>query len=140
LTVRILEWDNEGNVAVYFTTDAKLDGNDYVVEGLVVADMDDAIIEPGVGAVRNDTGSGGNSNSDNDPFKPTYDCVKCGGDGDVQCSNCDGKGGKYKTDNSTPNYSGSTSGSKTAKTWENCYKCRGSGETTCPSCNGSGKK
>lgn len=62
-------------------------------------------------------------------------CPKCDSSGDVNCSACNGDGGKYVYDNSTPNYAGSSS-SKSSKTWERCRKCGGSGKTKCTYCGG----
>lgn len=66
----------------------------------------------------------------------TKRCTKCGGDGEVSCSNCNGKGYKTKTV-SSPNYSGKGKTSKTVK--ENCYRCHGSGDVDCSKCGGDGK-
>lgn len=66
----------------------------------------------------------------------TKRCTKCGGDGEVSCSNCSGKGYKTKTV-SSPNYSGKSKTSKTVK--ENCYRCHGSGDVDCSKCGGDGK-
>lgn len=66
----------------------------------------------------------------------TKRCTKCGGDGKVPCSRCNGSGGKYVY-SSTPNYSGKSK--TTARTWENCNKCHGSGTQDCSVCGGDGK-
>ena len=69
--------------------------------------------------------------------KPKTRCYRCGGDGKVRCSACDGHGGRYEYSH-TPNYSGSLRGSSTARTWHDCSKCYGRGEVSCPECGGKG--
>lgn len=86
------------------------------------------------------SGSTGGSSGDTGSSKRSVieiKCTKCHGETTVECSQCDGEGGKYITDNSTPNYAGSLSGPKVGKTWEKCRKCDGTGSMTCPRCNGS---
>ena len=61
-------------------------------------------------------------------------CPKCHGDGDVECSQCNGDKGKWVYD-SVPDYSGHSD--TTARTWEPCFKCHGTGKVTCPKCDGA---
>lgn len=82
--------------------------------------------------------SSSNSSGSSSSGKSERKCYKCSGDGDITCTNCNGRGGKEVRE-SVPNYSGSTSGPKYSTTWENCYKCHGSGEITCTNCGGDGK-
>ena len=103
----------------------------------------------GSGASESDSSSsaGGGSHDDDDddddytPHTPKPEqkmkqkCYKCNGDGDVECSQCDGAGGKWIYD-SVPNYSGE--GYTTTRTWQRCSKCSGTGEMTCPICHGEG--
>lgn len=81
--------------------------------------------------------SSGSSSSSRQPSTPEIKCYKCHGDGDVTCSNCNGRGYKIKYV-SSPNYSGHSSTSRESK--ETCYKCHGSGEITCSTCGGDGKR
>ena len=82
-------------------------------------------------------GPGTNHNADPNPnpsprttSKPLRtSCHKCHGDGKVDCSRCDGKGGKYIYDNSTRS---------TGRTWEYCSKCGGDGKVECTNCGGDG--
>lgn len=61
-------------------------------------------------------------------------CWKCHGDGEIPCTNCDGKGFKEKTV-SAPNYDGKSAGN-TQKTYrETCFKCKGTQKQPCPVCN-----
>lgn len=76
------------------------------------------------------------SSSTSKSTKRTKSCSKCGGDGKVTCSRCNGNKGKYVY-SSVPNYSGKSK--TTAMTWENCSKCRGSGTQECSVCDGDGK-
>lgn len=65
-------------------------------------------------------------------------CTRYGCDnGKIECDRCDGKGGKYIYDHSTPNYTGK-SAPTTSKTWQTCSKCGGSGSMDCPTCGGDG--
>lgn len=64
-------------------------------------------------------------------------CWKCHGEGRIDCTQCNGSGGKWVY-SQVPNYGGSTSPNNTAQNWENCFKCGGSGKITCPNCGGSG--
>ena len=82
-------------------------------------------------------GPGTNHNADPNPApnpRPTSKplrtpCHKCHGDGKVDCSRCDGKGGKYIYDNSTRS---------TGRTWQYCSKCGGDGKVECTTCGGDG--
>lgn len=76
------------------------------------------------------------SSSSSSSAARTTRCHSCGGDGDVSCSNCSGRGYKEKRV-STPNYSGS--GAKYETVRETCYRCHGSGTVDCSSCGGDGK-
>ena len=80
------------------------------------------------------SGSSGSSSSGNQ----TTRCTKCHGTGNIQCSRCDGSGGKWVYVSGGPNYSGNGQSTSTRK-WENCSKCHGSGEVACTTCGGSGK-
>lgn len=66
----------------------------------------------------------------------TKRCTKCGGDGKVSCSRCNGSGGKYVYV-SSPNYSGRSK--TTSRKWESCSKCRGGQTQSCSTCGGDGK-
>lgn len=58
-------------------------------------------------------------------------------DGWVECSACDGEGGRRVYDHSTPQYDGvNTNANKWD--WERCSKCGGTGQTRCSRCGGSG--
>lgn len=82
------------------------------------------------------TSSSSSSSSSKKETTRTKRCTKCGGDGEVDCSNCSGRGYKTKTV-SSPNYSGKSKTTKTVK--ENCYRCHGSGDVDCSKCGGDGK-
>lgn len=64
-------------------------------------------------------------------------CTRCFGSGQVDCSNCDGRGYKEKYV-STPNYSGHTKTTSTVR--EDCFKCGGRGKVDCSACGGDGWK
>jgi len=76
------------------------------------------------------------SSSSSSSSNRTTRCHSCGGDGDVSCSNCSGRGYKEKRV-SVPNYSGK--GAKYENVKETCYRCHGSGTVDCSSCGGDGK-
>ncbi len=82
------------------------------------------------------SGGGSSSGSSSSSGSKWYPCTKCFGDGEIECSNCDGDGGKWVYD-SVPNYSGHSS--TTSRTWDRCFKCGGTGEVTCPRCGGEGR-
>ena len=63
-------------------------------------------------------------------------CWKCHGDGEVECSQCGGSGGKWDY-GSVPNYSGHSQTSY--RTWDRCFRCGGTGDVTCSVCGGSGR-
>ena len=80
------------------------------------------------------SGSSGSSSSGNQATR----CTKCHGTGKIECSRCDGSGGKWVYVSGGPNYSGNGQSTSTRK-WENCSKCHGSGKVDCTTCGGSGK-
>lgn len=92
------------------------------------------------GAPGGGSGGGGSGSSEDDeswkPEKVKIRCGRCFGEGTIECDLCKGRGGKYVTDNSIPNYAGSTGGPRVASTWERCRKCDGDGSITCPRCHG----
>ena len=63
-------------------------------------------------------------------------CYKCGGDGKITCTQCNGKGYQV-TYVSSPNYTGKQKTSKESRS--TCLKCHGAKEITCTRCNGEGK-
>ncbi len=65
-------------------------------------------------------------------------CIKCGGNGRVRCSNCDGLGYK-EVRVSTPNYSGKSDGIKYGTSKQTCIKCSGRGSIECSNCHGEGR-
>ncbi len=83
-------------------------------------------------------GSGGGTVTPSNPggSNTTIRCSKCGGDGKMTCTNCNGLGYK-ESQVSTPNYSGSGPRYGTVK--EACYKCHYSGTITCTRCGGEGR-
>lgn len=82
------------------------------------------------------TGSSDSIDGSSSPSGTQVKCYKCHGEGTIECSRCDGEGGKWIYDNSTPNYSGHSN--TTSRTWDRCSKCGGSGSMTCTACGGSG--
>ena len=60
-------------------------------------------------------------------------CIKCHGNREVTCTQCNGSGGKWI-------YVNSAIGGNSGRHWENCFKCKGSGKITCPRCHGTGKE
>ncbi len=68
--------------------------------------------------------------------KTSVKCTKCHGKKEIDCTQCNGDGGKwvYVSVGKYDANQNTTSGSK----WENCNKCHGSGRITCTRCNGSG--
>lgn len=72
LTVRILNWDKNGDTVLYFYAEATLNGQPYQIEGLAVANWRDA-----------DRSSSSSSGGD-------QDCLTCRGTG--RCTTCGGSG------------------------------------------------
>ncbi len=99
-----------------------------------VSGLENHSVVPGSGAGGSSTvGSfSGSFSSSGTSWQP---CTKCFGKGDIECSNCDGSGGKWVYNNSTPKYGG-LPGSGPAQTFERCSKCGGDGRVTCPTCGG----
>ena len=147
LTVTVHDWRNLGwcGMSMVFS------------DALTVADTGDRYTDTGLtdsaagnpehstgpmGSAASDTPSGGGHIHDDDddepsstPFTHEKKCYKCGGDGDVECTQCDGARGKWIYD-SVPDYDGD--GNTTVRTWQSCSKCHGTGEITCPICDGEG--
>ncbi|MBM6925258.1 S-layer homology domain-containing protein [Pseudoflavonifractor phocaeensis] len=140
LTVRIMYW-NPGVEGVYYIY-AEYDTKPYAVEALVAVDLTAAPAgsdSQGSTTPSGSGSSGSSSSSDSDSDRPVQiRCTFVGcSDGKVECSACDGEGGRQVYDNSTPQYDGV--GSNTDKwDWETCYKCHGSGEVDCSRCGGTG--
>ena len=113
--------------------------SDSVFEDLSDSDAVSGPIGSGSSGSSASSGSSGlfdSSDSSGSSTRWTF-CTKCHGDGKIDCSQCNGKGGKYVYVSGGPNYG--TGHSTSTQKWENCSKCHGSGEVTCTSCGGSGK-
>ena len=135
VNMRIMYWqDNEEAV---FHVGIRYESDPQEEEYLIAVSLDSEAIEP------DKTSSGSNSSSsipssDSNSSTVRIRCTFIGcSDGQVECSACDGEGGRWVYDNSTPKYDGSNS-LVSRRSWENCYKCGGSGHTTCTRCGGSG--
>ncbi len=114
------------------------DGNSYSSSsGKDLIDFSDFFVSSSSGSSSSSSSSSSSWYSSSSSSSSTIKtrCSKCGGDGEISCTNCGGSG--YKTVyGSVPNYSGKSSTSYSNK--ETCYKCHGSGEITCTRCGGSG--
>lgn len=82
LSVRVLQWEPEGDVVLYFYADLYLDDEPYEIEGLLVTD-------PGANQEKKDASE--NSGGNNDRGEQT--CSACTGSG--RCGSCGGSG--YRT-------------------------------------------
>ncbi len=137
--LQINDWPRYGwcEIAIRFSDGLTVaDTGDRCTISGIVDHLEHGVSGPMGGGSSGDDSSGGGIDWDDDDDGGTslrIACPKCHGDGEVECSQCDGDGGKWVYD-SVPNYSGHSD--TTAKTWESCFKCGGDGEVTCPKCHG----
>ena len=68
-----------------------------------------------------------------EPITQKTMCIKCHGNKEITCTQCDGCGGSW-------HYSNSAIGGRTGSTWVKCQKCHGTGRIQCTRCHGSGKE
>lgn len=83
VSVRVLQWDPEGDVVLYFYADLYLDGEPYEIEGLLVTNP----AENRQKKENTENSSGGNSGYDGDREQT---CSACTGSG--RCNSCGGSG------------------------------------------------
>lgn len=115
-SIRVLQWDPEGDVVLYFYADLYLDGEPYEIEGLLVTN-------PTANAEKKEkaessSGSGSGSGSDGERT-----CSSCTGSG--RCGSCGGDGYRIQWM------------AQEQVDWP-CASCATSGR--CSSCGGDGKK
>ena len=63
-------------------------------------------------------------------------CVRCNGEGKIECSTCHGRGGRHARRYGPTDFSYRSF--KSRFEWESCTNCDGSGRQTCPECLGEG--
>ncbi len=137
VSARVMYWDTDLGEAVIYLC-ATFDTAPYEYEALAAVKMETNRDVAYTGD--SSSGSSGSSSFDSSSswsYQTRKRCTALGCDGGkVECSACDGDGGRWVYDNSTPRYDGVSS--TTARTWENCYKCYGTGKTSCSRCGGDG--
>ena len=138
VAVRVMYWDAARGEAVIYLC-ATFDSAPYEYEALAAVRMEAAQADPSGGSGSSSgSSSSGSSSGGSTGSRPRIRCTFIGCDnGKVECSACDGDGGKWVYDNSTPNYSGGRP-SGGSRTWQSCSKCHGTGETDCTRCGGDG--
>lgn len=112
LSIRVLQWEPEGDVALYFYADLYLNDEPYEIEGLLVTN-------PSANQEKKDKGEDGSSNND----QGEQTCSACTGSG--RCGSCGGSGYRSQW---------------IAQKQERmpCAACATGGK--CSSCGGDGKK
>lgn len=115
-SVRVLQWEPEGDVVLYFYADLYLDNEPYEIEGLLVTNPKENVARKEAAEDSSDRGSGG----DNDREQT---CSACTGSG--RCGSCGGRG--YRTQWMAQEQVDMP-----------CASCARSGR--CSSCGGDGKR
>ena len=135
LQIRVLKWDETEKIAVVYIA-CKFDTAPYELEALAAMRIQEKNPDQNSDSQGGGTSVAGSTNTGGITRLQTK-CTTCHGNREVDCSQCEGHGGKWVY-SQTPNFGGSTKPNNTARTWEKCFKCRGTGKIECTHCHGSG--